>query len=57
MYLRKIPVKAASLGGGDMVDLQIEVDKTFIPGQLPGANNSDPRELGVRVFHAFVQPL
>lgn len=51
MYLRKIPVKAASLGTGDMVDLAIEVDKTFIPGQLPGGS-ADPRELGVRVFHA-----
>lgn len=55
MYLRKIQVKAASLGAGDMVDLAIEVDKTFIPGQLPGGS-ADPRELGVRVFHAFVQP-
>jgi hypothetical protein len=27
----------------------VEVDKTFKP-------DADPRELGIRVFHAFVEP-
>ena len=54
--LHKIPLKADRLGSGEMVELQIEVDKTFVPALMPAANNKDSRELGVRVFHAFVQP-
>ena len=53
----KIPLSAAQLGSDDMVDLTIAVDKTFVPADLPGSTNKDPRELGVRVFHAFVQPV
>ena len=54
--LKKIPMTAAQLGTADMVELQIDVDKTFVPALLPGSNSKDPRELGIRVFHAFVQP-
>ncbi len=41
---------AAQLGTSDMVDLVIDVDRTFKPG------GTDPRELGIRVFHAYVEP-
>jgi hypothetical protein len=51
--LRRIKLTAAQLGKDDMAELHIVVDKSFVPAQLPG-NNKDPRELGVRVFHAFV---
>ncbi len=44
------PITAAQLGTGDMAELTLTVDKTFAPG------GSDTRELGVRVFHAFVEP-
>jgi hypothetical protein len=54
--IRKIPLTASQLGSGDMVDLLIEVDKTFVPASIPSAKTTDDRELGVRVFHAFVQP-
>ncbi len=54
--LKKVPLTAAQLGTGDTVELQIEVDKTFVPALLPASGSKDPRELGVRVFHAFVQP-
>jgi hypothetical protein len=53
--LHKIPIKAAAMGDADMVDLRIQVDKTFVPA-LMNAASKDPRELGVRVFHAFVLP-
>ena len=53
--LRKIPLKAAQLGADDVADLVISVDKTYVPASiLPGSK--DPRELGVRVFHAYVDP-
>jgi hypothetical protein len=54
--LRKIPLTAAQLGTSEMVELEISVDKTFVPALLPAANSKDPRELGIRVFHAFIEP-
>jgi len=48
--LLTFPLTAAQLGQGDLVDLVIDVDKTFKPG------GTDPRELGIRVFHAYVEP-
>jgi hypothetical protein len=53
--LHKVPITAAEMGNSDMVDLRIQVDKTFVPA-LMNAASKDPRELGVRVFHAFVLP-
>ena len=54
--LRKIVLKPDQLGTSDLAELSIEVDRTFVPAlQMPGSK--DPRELGVRVFHAFVQPV
>jgi hypothetical protein len=56
--MKKIPISAAQLGSADMAELHIEVDKTFVPALLRTSGGSkDPRELGVRVFHAFVQPI
>jgi hypothetical protein len=53
--IRKVPLKAEQFGTEDMVLIRISVDKTFVPAlRTPG--NRDPRELGVRVFHAFVEP-
>ena len=53
---RKIPLKADQIGTADMAELQVSVDKTFVPMQITGGASKDPRELGVRVFHAFIQP-
>jgi hypothetical protein len=53
--LRKIALQAAQLGTDDVAELVISVDKTYVPATLiPGSK--DPRELGVRVFHAYVDP-
>lgn len=54
--IRKIPVAAAQFGGADMVDLRLTVDPTFVPAQVPASGSADQRELGVRVFHAFIEP-
>lgn len=48
--LKTFPLTTAQLGSGDIVDMVIEVDQTFKPG------GGDPRELGIRVFHAYVEP-
>jgi hypothetical protein len=57
MPVHKIPVSAAAMGTGEMVELRLVVDQTFVPALEPGATGNDPRELGARVFHAFVQPV
>ena len=54
--LKKIPLKADALGPSDTAELKFEVDKTYVPALMPAVNSRDPRELGVRVFHAFVDP-
>jgi len=48
--LHTFPLTAAQLGGGDMTEITIESDRTFVAG------GGDTRELGLRVFHAFVEP-
>ena len=55
--LHKTRITAAQLGTADMVDVTLEVDKTWVPALVSGANSRDPRELGIRVFHAFVEPV
>lgn len=52
--LKKIPLTAAQLGAAEMAELRITVDKTFVPALVTASNSRDPRELGVRVFHAFI---
>ena len=53
----KIPLSAYDLGTAEMVELKIQVDQTFVPAQMPDANSIDQRELGVRVFHTFLEPV
>jgi hypothetical protein len=48
--LKTFDLTAEQLGTGDMVDLVFEVDKTFRPG------GTDNRELGIRIFHVYVEP-
>lgn len=54
--LRRIPLKADQMGTAEMAEVQVSVDKTFVPMEISGGASKDPRELGVRVFHAFIQP-
>jgi hypothetical protein len=54
--IRKPAITAAQLGTADTVELKITVDKTYVPAVITNGANRDPRELGVRVFHAYVQP-
>jgi hypothetical protein len=55
--IRKPTITAAQLGTADVVDIKISVDKSYVPAVITNGANRDPRELGVRVFHAYVQPL
>ena len=53
--LKLIPISAAQLGQGDVAELRLEVDKTFVPAKLPNGGK-DLRELGIRVYHSFIEP-
>jgi hypothetical protein len=48
--LLTFPLTAAQLGTGDMTEISIDVDRTFQPG------SGDTRELGIRVYHVFIEP-
>jgi hypothetical protein len=54
--IRRIPISALQMGSGDMVEMKLSVDKTFVPAKVAGGSSGDPRELGLRVFHVFVAP-
>ncbi len=54
--VRKFQLTAAQLGTGDMVEVKLVANRTFVPALESTLKSSDTRELGVRVFHAFVQP-
>ena len=47
--LKTFPISGPQFGSGDMSDITIEIDRTF---NAPG----DPRELGIRIYQAFVEP-
>jgi hypothetical protein len=54
--VRRIPLSITQLGTGDQVSLKISVDRTFVPAVLSGGALPDRRELGLCVFHAFIEP-
>jgi hypothetical protein len=55
--LRRMEISAEQLGGADTIEMTISVDKTFVPATIPALKSTDSRDLGIRVFRAFVEPL
>jgi hypothetical protein len=53
--IHSIPLTSAQLGSNAIVEIRIEVDRTFVPSQLP-VRSLDTRELGLRVYNVFVEP-
>lgn len=54
--IRRIPIAADQFGTAENVDITLELNQAFVPAQTPAANSTDSRELGLRVFHVFVEP-
>ena len=54
--LRKVELAAAQLGAGETVEVTVAVDKSFVPATITQLKSNDTRELGIRVFRAYVQP-
>ena len=54
--LRKVAIAKDQFGTTETVSLVVAVDKTFVPATIPALKSNDTRELGVRVFRAYLQP-
>ncbi len=54
--VRKFQLTASQMGSSDMVEVKLIANRTIVPALEAGSKSTDTRELGVRVFHAFVQP-
>lgn len=54
VQLKRVPLTSAQLGTADLAEVKIDVDKSFVPAQMPNGGR-DTRELGIRVYHAFVE--
>jgi hypothetical protein len=52
--LKRIPIPSEALGTGEMAEIRLDVDRTFTPASMP-AGGKDDRELGIRVYHAFLE--
>ena len=48
--LRRIPLSTAGQGTSEQVEIQIDMDHTFVSATLPAGE----RHLGIQVHHAFV---
>ncbi len=49
---QRFRVTAAQMGTGDLAELRFEVDKTFVPAEQGGGQ--DTRILGVRIYNVYV---
>jgi len=54
--LRKVPVSKTVFGDAETVEVTVSTDKTFVPAAITQLKSSDSRELGIRVFRAYVEP-
>ena len=52
--VQEIPLSASLLGDTNEVALRLEVDRTFVPAQVPHVDNPDTRALGVRVLGVYL---
>jgi hypothetical protein len=54
--VRRVAIGSGSLGSSENVELTLAVNPAFSPAYLPGGKSKDVRTLGVRVFHAYIDP-
>lgn len=54
--VRKTRIGQAAFGEQDKVELTIDVSESFVPAERSDGSR-DMRELGIRVYHAYLRPL
>jgi hypothetical protein len=52
--MQRIPITAAQLGTADTTSIRLEMDRSFVPANLP-VSTPDTRELGIRVYHVYFE--
>ena len=52
----EIPLEASQFGTAATASLEIGVDQTFVPADLPFGSAGDQRNLGVLVSYIFLEP-
>jgi hypothetical protein len=52
--LKIMPISRDQLGTNEMAEIRIDVDRPFVPAKMP-AGGKDDRELGIRVYHVYVE--
>jgi hypothetical protein len=55
--LRKVKLPSAKMGNEAPAEIRIDVDRSFVPALASAWESDDTRELGVRVFHAYIDAL
>ena len=54
LVVRRIAIAEEAMGTSDTVEVEVAPRETFVPASIPALKNSDRRELGVRVFNAYL---
>jgi hypothetical protein len=52
--VRRVAIAQEAMGTGDTVDVEIAPRQSFVPAAIPALKSDDRRELGVRVFNAYL---
>lgn len=55
-FIHRATLTPEQMGEADMVEVVLTLDRSWVPALVASANSRDPRELGIRVFHVFVEP-
>ena len=56
LQFEELELRSGQLGDSETVRLDLRVDPTFVPSEVPGGATDDDRRLGVRVYYAFLEP-
>jgi hypothetical protein len=56
LEVKRIPLTQSQLGADNVIELAVVSDKTFVPARFAELRSQDGRQLGVRVFRAYIEP-
>ncbi len=53
----RLQLGASQLGDSETARIDLDINPTFVPSEIPNSTSVDDRRLGVRVYYAFLEPL